>query len=131
MAPDGQKVLPPAFTGDLLFHERLDLLLKKAYSMQNIGNTVSFTSVITNILAEIYRYMEQSKARLYREKLKILKVKINEFNFRKNKVVTSSKEESAIFIELEDVLFDLVVEAHVAKLILKDKGGMDEAFGDM
>lgn len=121
----------PAFTGDLLFHERLDLLLQKAYSLQTSGNTLVFASVISNILAEIYRYMDQEKAKAYRQKLKKLKESIIEFNFRKSKVVTSSKEDASYLAMLEDVLFDLVVYAHEAKLILKDKGGLDDAFGDM
>jgi len=124
-------ILSPAFTGDLLFHERLDILLKRAYSIQNTGESLSLASIITNILAEIYRYMDQEKAKRYRANLKEIKSELVEFKFRTVRVVTSNKQETQIINKLEDILFDLVVFAHEAKLILRDKGGLDDAFGDI
>ena len=125
------RVIPPAFTGDILFHERLDVLLKKAYSYQNIGQTLPLSAIIKNILAEIYRYIPKDKATDYRKQIIALKKALIEHNFKKNRVVTSSKEEAKILNAFEEILFDLVVEAHRAKLILKDKASDDDAFNDL
>lgn len=125
------KIIPPAFTGDIIFHERFDLLLKKAYSYQNIGQTLPLSAIIKNILAEIYRYIPTDKAKKYRERIINLKKELIEHNFKKNRVVTTSKEEAYILNKFEEILFDLVVEAHNAKLILKDKASDDDAFNDM
>jgi len=128
---DTRPVVPPAFTGDILFHERFDVLLKKAYSYQNVGQTMAFSGIIKNILAEIYRYIPQDRAKFYRTKIQGLKNRLIEYNFRKNLVVTSGKEEAKILNEFEEVLFDLVVDAHRAKLILKDRASEDDAFNDL
>ena len=128
---ESAKIVPPAFTGDIIFHERFDVLLKKAYSYQNIGQTLPLSAIIKNILAEIYRYIPKKEAEQHRKNIINLKNKLIEHNFRKSRVVTSDKAEAMILNAFEEILFDLVVAAHRAKLILKDKASDDDAFNDL
>ena len=123
----------PAFTGDVLFHIRLDGILKSIHMNKLSVDTINqYICGLDSFLSEIYYWIkDKDKAKQIRGSLEICKDKYNDYLYKKSRVKNPNINVYEIKQSLDKIFFNLNYHAHSNKLILRKKDNADSAFDDM
>jgi hypothetical protein len=109
----------PAWTGDWLFHMRVNEVLKDAHRYNALGD-----GYIMNYCDSIFNFYSEINARIDQEKSKELAERLN--ITRSNIMMTAESGERkyllfGVKMQLHKILAELQYEAHKAKIMLKDR----------
>lgn len=126
----------PAFTGDVLFHIRLDAIIKSSHQNKVRIETINeYISCLDSLLSEIYYWMKKEEGVNVGEKIRADLVKCREAHHEYLRQAKRVKNPSInifkIKMKLDDIFFKLNFQAHQNKLILKRRENPDAAFEDM
>lgn len=126
----------PAFTGDVLFHMRLNKILEMAHTNKISVNTINmYISCLDSFLSEIYYWIKKENgtdiAKGIKTDLESCKKAYGEYLIQAKKIKNPSINVYRIKDRLDDVFFKLNFQAHANKLILRKRDNADAAFNDL